>query len=297
MRPHLSTADAESILIERYSDVRDRAGKTPAMLAVAALVLLAADLRAAELGNRPVRPVTRLQLDAAMALAGTAVDGAEYAELVVAAHLRAAGATWQRRSPTCAATPSRERHGVVEESLPAAPPFPRTAPVPPTTSRPRPPANRSRRSWRAPRPTCSARCCWRPATTRPPAPTCARGPRGPPSPEPVTGSPTPPGTRSRTLTSSWPTPPPCPSAPAPTSRPWSWPPWTCTTRRPHPPARTRPPHPTRGRRAGTARAQAQVRGRPRQRPHHRRRLTDHRGGTPHAGTDQPGLYAGAPPRL
>lgn len=134
MRPHLSTTDAESVLIERYPDLFDRAGATPAMLAAAALVFLAADLRAAELGNRPVRPVTRLQMDAAMALAGAAVDGAEYAELVVAAHLRAADATWQEIADLrgyarqgAARTRFerlRERHGVAEESLPAAPTLP-----------------------------------------------------------------------------------------------------------------------------------------------------------------------------
>ncbi|WP_150255283.1 hypothetical protein [Nocardiopsis deserti] len=134
MRSHLSTADAESILIERYPDLRDRAGETSEMLAAAALVFLAADLRAAELGSRPVRPVTRLQMDAAMALAGAAVDGAEYAELVVAAHLRAADATWQEIADLrgysrqgAAATRFerlRERHGVAEESLPTAPTLP-----------------------------------------------------------------------------------------------------------------------------------------------------------------------------
>lgn len=134
MRSHLNTTDAESILIERYPDLRDRAGETSAMLAAAALVFLAADLRAAELGNRPVRPVTRLQMEAAMALAGVAVDGAEYAELVVAAHLRAADATWQEIADLrgyarqgAARTRFerlRERHGVAEESLPAAPTLP-----------------------------------------------------------------------------------------------------------------------------------------------------------------------------
>ena len=134
MRPHLSTADAESILIERYPDLRDQAGQTSAMLATAALVFLATDLCAAELDNRPVRPVTRLQMDAAMALAGAAADGAEYAELVVAAHQRAADATWQEIADLrgyarqgAARTRFerlRERHGVAEEALPTAPTLP-----------------------------------------------------------------------------------------------------------------------------------------------------------------------------
>ncbi|GAA1451120.1 hypothetical protein [Nocardiopsis tropica] len=134
MRPHLSITDAENILIERYPDLRDHAGEAPALLAAVGLVFLGADLRAAELGNRPVRPVTRLQLDAAMALAGAAVDGAEYAELVVAAHLRAADATWQEIADLrgyarqgAARTRFdrlRKRHGVAEQELPAAPTLP-----------------------------------------------------------------------------------------------------------------------------------------------------------------------------
>lgn len=134
MRPHLSTEDAERILNERYPALRDQAGEAPALLATAALTFLAADLRAAELGSRTVRPITRLQLDAAMALAGTAADGVEYAELFVAAYQRADDATWQEIADLrgyarqgAARTRFerlRERHGVAEETLPAAPTLP-----------------------------------------------------------------------------------------------------------------------------------------------------------------------------
>lgn len=134
MRSHLSTTDAERILRERYPDLFEQAGEAPALLAAAAVARLAADLRALELGTRPVAPVTRLQLDAAMALIPGAADGVDYADLIVAAHQRADGAHWKdiaalRGYARQGAARTRferlqERFSVPDSELPPAPTLP-----------------------------------------------------------------------------------------------------------------------------------------------------------------------------
>lgn len=134
MRPHLSTADAERILCERYPDLAEQAGEAPALLAAAALIRMAADLRAIKLRTRPVPPLTRIQSDAAMTLARAAGDGIEYAELLIALHQRAEGARWEDVADLRGyADPSaarlrverlRKRVGVTEDELPVAPTLP-----------------------------------------------------------------------------------------------------------------------------------------------------------------------------
>lgn len=134
MRPHLSTTDAESILIERYPDLFEQAGEAPALLAAAAVSRLAADLRAIELGTRTAAPITRLQLEALMVLIPVAADGVDYADLLGAIYLRADGAHWKDVAalrgysrPQAAQTRFerlQEKFSVPDSELPPAPTLP-----------------------------------------------------------------------------------------------------------------------------------------------------------------------------